>query len=216
MMTLQQAKERARLATVQLPTTGGQGVLVPGGFVLTAAHCTAWTISGGMALGDYCLEEIITPSGHNFRLEVSAIEPVSDVAALASPDDQLFYDDAAAFDAFCEATTPVRVSSTDFDVEVPVPVHILTPSGAWLHAQATRHGLPGALPGGTVWITPERGIASGSSGGPVIDAGGRLVGIVSWSRARVGAHDGRMARPRLALPVWVWRHIQAASPEGAH
>jgi hypothetical protein len=51
MMTLDQARARTRAATVQLPTKGGQGVLVPGGFVLTAAHCIDWSLDGGMALG---------------------------------------------------------------------------------------------------------------------------------------------------------------------
>ena len=39
-------------ATVRLTGKGGQGVLVPGGLIVTAAHCVNWYLEGGMAMGD--------------------------------------------------------------------------------------------------------------------------------------------------------------------
>src|SRR5262245_38143525 len=44
---------QVQLATVQIQKKGGRGVLVPGGFVLTAAHCVEWSPEGGMVLGDF-------------------------------------------------------------------------------------------------------------------------------------------------------------------
>ena len=59
--------EEVMLATVRLPTMGRQGVLVPGGFILTAAHCINWDLKGGMAPGDWSIEQVETPKGSNFR-----------------------------------------------------------------------------------------------------------------------------------------------------
>lgn len=43
-------------ATVRISGLVGQGVLVPGGFILTATHCIQWNGEGGWALGDYFVE----------------------------------------------------------------------------------------------------------------------------------------------------------------
>jgi hypothetical protein len=50
-------------ATVRLDNLGGQGVLVPGGFILSAAHCIQWDGEVGMAMGDRFIESITTKSG---------------------------------------------------------------------------------------------------------------------------------------------------------
>lgn len=89
------ALARIEQATVQLPKRGGRGVLVAGGYILTAAHCVGWSHEGGMALGDHYLEEVRTRDGRAFRLEVAAVEPVADVAVLAEPDN--LYEDQVAF-----------------------------------------------------------------------------------------------------------------------
>jgi CBS domain-containing protein len=212
---LDQVRARTRAATVQLPTKGGQGVLVPGGFILSAAHCIDWSLDGGMTLGDDYLERITTQAGASFALSVYAVEPVSDIAVLGSADGQVFYDDAEAFEAWCAEALPVPVSSADFDLEVAVPVYILTHTGVWTRARATRYGVLDEVPGSCVSIVAESGIESGTSGGPVIDDTGRLVGVVSFSEGTEGEPDleGSMPRPHLALPGWIWRRIQAAEEE---
>jgi Trypsin-like peptidase domain len=209
-MMLDRARARTQAATVQLPTKGGQGVLVPGGFVLTAAHCVEWSQHGGMALGDHYLEKITTQDGTTFALEVCAVEPVSDIAVLGGADGQSFYDDAEAFEAWCEETAPVPVCSADFEREVAVPVHILTHTGTWVRGRATRYGFANEGPDACVYFTVEQGIVGGTSGGPVIDDTGRLVGIVSEGEGTDDEPglDGSMARPHLALPGWIWRRIK--------
>ena len=53
-------------AIVRLPRLGGQGVVVPGGFIVTAAHCRGRTTEGWMALGDNRFREtIITAAGQS-------------------------------------------------------------------------------------------------------------------------------------------------------
>jgi hypothetical protein len=192
------SKARILAATIQLPSVGGQGVLVPGGFVLTAAHCIEHYGSGGMALGDSCLETIKPRKGPPFRLAVHAVEPVSDVAILGAPDNQMFCDDAEAFEAFCSATEPVSVNADDFETEVPVRVHVLSHKGTWAEATVCVYGLSGGA------TAPIQGgdIESGTSGGPIINDGGRLVGVVS--------HNCMFPCPHLALPAWAWRTIASA------
>lgn len=56
---------------------GGQGVLVPGGFVLTATHCIPWDGNGRMALGDVYPVTVVTHDGRQFRLGVACCDPVS-------------------------------------------------------------------------------------------------------------------------------------------
>jgi hypothetical protein len=41
-------------ATVRLKGRGGQGVLVTGGFILTAAHCMELSLDGGLGLQSSC------------------------------------------------------------------------------------------------------------------------------------------------------------------
>jgi hypothetical protein len=55
-------------------------------------------------------------------------------------------------------------------------------------------------------------LLSGTSGSPLIDDAGELVGIVSWAGGKVGTPglQGMVPRPHAALPGWVWRRIQGA------
>ena len=53
----------------------GQGVLVTGGLVLTAAHCVTCDSVFGAALGDYALVSVTTASGDVFRLSVMFMDP---------------------------------------------------------------------------------------------------------------------------------------------
>lgn len=68
-------KARVENATLRMEALGGLGVLVPGGFVLTATHCIQWSGTGGMALGDASPEPVRTPDGTQFRLGLAACDP---------------------------------------------------------------------------------------------------------------------------------------------
>ncbi len=232
-MISNEAKRRAEEATVGLPDRSGQGVLVPGGLVLTAAHCIAFETTGGMALtgGDEYLERVKPRTGGAIRLRVVAVEPVADIAVLGAPDGQILHADASAFESFVAATTPVSLSADDFESETGVEVHVLTGDRAWVPGRAKRHGF--GPPDGVAWIYAASRIERGTSGGPVVNEAGELVGLVSWSSGEVvstnleldrleswdgkgeseaggGGSSGRLARPYLALPCWALRHIAAA------
>lgn len=80
-------KAQVARATVRFVTQGKQGVIVPCGLIVTAAHVITWEGTGSMALGDNYIEDIRV-GDRKIRAQVYAAEPVSDIAVLGAPDDQ--------------------------------------------------------------------------------------------------------------------------------
>jgi S1-C subfamily serine protease len=216
-------KVRAEKATVRILRRNSkrifeplaQGVLVPGGYILTAAHCIDWDGEGQMALGDWYIETIQSSDGTQYKVSPCAVEPMTDIAVLVAVDGQEMFEEHYAFEEYCEATEPVPVSEDDFPLVdsdgPPVRVHTLTHKGMWISGSARRLNAP---PFGNVWVNFDAQIEGGTSGGPVIDDNGLLVGVISHSSENSGACDGQMPRPHLALPAWVWNRVKLASAEG--
>lgn len=128
--------ESVKRATVKVSTAergDGQGVLVPGGFILTAAHCVDWDHTGSMALGDYYLQTITSADGKRFRVSPYAVEPCRDIAALGGAEDH--YRDSVAFDEFCEATRPVEVMLDSLPQEKLQDAFVLSHRGNWIRSQ---------------------------------------------------------------------------------
>ena len=201
--------QRARVvnATVRIEqeTGNGQGVLVSGDFILTATHCISWNGEGGMAMGDNYIEKIVTESGTRLRVGPLAADPVSDLAVLGSLDDQTFLSDSRQFEEWCEATPALTLATETLRFRKPYCVHILTHKREWVDGvaiQSSRHASC------LLYIEAASPIEGGTSGGPVLDTSGRLVGIVShFSDAIVGEKcTGSLPIARLALPRWVWSH----------
>lgn len=206
-------KDRTFAATLWLPGKQGQGVLVEGGFVLTAAHCIDWDTSGGMTLDSHRLVDVRPKGGAEFKMDVLAVEPVADIAVLGPADGQEFPGDEAAFEDFCESTEGVPISEDDLVVREPIPVAILSHREAWIAARAVRNGGATGLPFATVCLNAEASIEGGTSGGPVIDANGLLLGVVSaaFGGSLDSTKNGIIPRPHLALPAWIWRRISSVS-----
>lgn len=205
-------RDRIREAVVQLPKLQGKGVLVTGGFVLTAAHCLEWSGDGGMALVDH-LARVETPSGASFMLRVAAVDLVADIAALVAPDNQQFPDDCEAFERWQDSVREVDLS-LEFDKwcarllpageTVRFAVSCLTQEGVWQRGYLQRNA-PGQLCAPSHQMTFIAPITSGTSGGPIVDGNGDLVGIVSnAAHARAdGTTEGMQPIVRNALPRWV-------------
>lgn len=192
-------------ATVKLTKKVGQGVLIPGGFILTAAHCVEWSLNDEMVLGDDFSEPITTKGGHKLNAVPYAVEPCKDIAVLGSPDQQARHRDAKAFEGFCEQTQPVPLCLDSFDPFEPVAVWILAHSGAWISAIAKHCSMDST----DLYIDADEQIEGGTSGGPIVDSEGRLLGVVSWFSEAGERCDGNTFRPQLALPVWVVKKITA-------
>jgi S1-C subfamily serine protease len=98
---------------------------------------------------------------------------------------------------------PVPVSTDDFPIQTDVPVLTLTHTGAWVTGRACRYG---QLLHGDIAVQFDEPIKCGTSGGPVIDENGLLVGVISWSNEGQDPR-GPIPRPHLALPVWIVKRV---------
>jgi len=199
-------------ATVTLLKKGGQGVLVDGDLIITAAHCIDFRCEGEMVLGDHFIERIKTGQ-RELKAAPRAVEPVSDLAVLGSLDGQQFSKEAEDFEEFCEHTKPVRLCRSDFALFRKFRVHIHTHFGKWLTGSAMQCGEDAQA----LAIEADEKIEGGTSGGPIINDSGELVGIVSNSTDQPGMQckfEGLAPRPHLALPVWVCRRIFDRKPRG--
>jgi hypothetical protein len=131
---------RISRAVVRLPKLGGLGVLVPGGFVVTAAHCIGWTSAGPMALGDYYREPIVTADGQELVVAPLAVEPVSDLAVLGAMDEQEFRHEVDAFKAFCETTPPVPLAMDELVTFVSHRAYVFTHDQGVIEATVQLNG----------------------------------------------------------------------------
>jgi Trypsin-like peptidase domain len=205
--------DRAKAATVRLPGTGSRGVLVAGGFVLTATHCIGWDGTSGLTLGDHHRVPV-EADGLTVRLQPYFADAVSDMAALGEPDDQVFPEDAQTFEAWRERTKEIALSPWVPKARTPrslarlarlkpqeVGAHVLSLAGGWVNGCVAYHGF--GRPGSRVALKVEAPLKGGMSGGPVVDDQGRLLGVVSW-----GAKDGVIPLASLALPTWISDRIR--------
>ena len=211
-------RERTRLATVQVieneeAGNTGQGFIVHGGYILTAAHCVPWSGQGQMPLrfGYYFLVNMITADGQRLTGQVVAVEPVSDIAVIASPDNQTFPKEAEAFDLFAQSVNPLPLSSKEFPFGQPFQIHILTHTGDWLSGEASQW----AENAPTLVTETDPAIEGGTSGSAVLSDTGEVLAVVSTvgNSGDGSAGIGSNARPCQSLPVWVWRGIKAAERE---
>jgi S1-C subfamily serine protease len=209
-------RSRVEAATIWLPTKEGQGVLVTGGYILTAAHCVEWDGEGRMpAGGDYFVEKVETRCGRKLLAEVRAVEPVSDIAVLDSLDPQEASDEAGAFEAFVEAVAGISLCTRIPKSGKAVPVQVLTHKGEWITGRVINYRMPGASPIGTLYLEADTQIEGGTSGGPVITKAGELIGLISWSSAGQSKCGEGVPVPWLALPRWLADRIVAPHEVGA-
>lgn len=204
-------RAKVKRATVSFPRRGGQGVIVAGGYIITAAHVVGWTGTGDMTLGreDYW-EEFCLGGKETLRAQVLAAEPVADVAFLGCPDDQYDPDGAEIFETLIEGVAPISIYTNAIRVNAPFRVHILTHKGTWVTGEAQRYGRnPTAIA-----VHADDQIVGGTSGGPVVTNDGRLLGVVSSFNIAngigKGVCTGPVPRPHLSAPVWLARQISSA------
>jgi hypothetical protein len=192
------AKDRVEKATVRLHKRRGRwgacGVFVPGGHILTAAHCITWKGTGMMALGEPFLEPVETSDGRILVTQVCAVEPVADIAVLGPPDDQMFSEQFLDFEESIEQLPCVPISLRTYPFGKSFEVEVFTHKRQWLKAKATAYRCKSNL-----CLEASDQIEGGTSGSPVIDKKGRLVGLVS-SCMEGKPYSGNMPAPFQALP----------------
>ena len=212
-------KREVAKATVTLPKLGGQGVLVNGNLIITAAHCIDFKRDGNGVPGshhrDFYIEDIKTARGE-FEAALLAADPISDMAVFGAPDgrgSREFFEKKVYFEMFCEETKPVPLCLSDFEPFLSFPVQIYTHIGFWVTGSAMQCPEDAHI----LWVEADRPIDCNSSGGPIINEQGELVGIVSNFCMATRGQDkskGPVPRPHLTLPVWVCRRIISTKREG--
>jgi len=177
----------------------GLCVMIDGGFIITAAHCVDWDITGMMATGEFYLNKIKTVSD-DLTATPLAVEPVSDIAILGSPDSQVFCHESFAFDKLCECVTPVKLLRSIPKQLKPFPVWVRTHLETWVAGTATFSG-----ENSTFAYETDIEIANGTSGGPIVNHRGELVGVVSHgtNSCTEGKYLSVAGLLPLALPAWV-------------
>ena len=159
-------------------------------------------------MGEHFIEEIQTSGVQCFRVGPIAVETVADIAALGGLDNQVFYDDSEAFEEFCAATQAVQLATRNDDVFTKFSVRILSHTGQWIHGTGQFCNEDRR----SVWLEAESQIQGGTSGGPVIDDEGKLLGVVSLASMKATDTDidpcnGSIAFASRALPVWLIEQI---------
>jgi S1-C subfamily serine protease len=215
-------RELVQLATVRLvgrvskgsrTTEGfiGQGVLVPGGYVLTAEHCINWSRQEQRTLQEHYLR-IAPRAGKGLLCTIAMADPIADIAALTSVDSISSEASADAFAQFCRKVRPVPLAERYPKAGTSCHVHVLTHEGNWVEAWVTCPDPAGGLPKGVAMLTSSSPIKSGSSGGPVVDDAGRLVGVISWTAEGSTQQEncGTIPIACLAIPRWVGKRIRSA------
>ena len=183
---------------VHLPALGGRGVLVPGGLILTAAHCLVYDndIGAKLALGDHWPVEVTASDGTNMWAQPRFIEAIADIAVLGSMDSQDVSDTRCkAFESFVENTQPVplwkpRHLRQELAAELRLPIRVMSLSDGWTDGQAIMktEGF------GAMYTRCHLG--SGTSGGPILTWSKELVGLVSSSEATPKMTAGDMGMPK--------------------
>ena len=201
-------------ATVTFKKLGGRGVLAEGNLIITAAHCIEFETKGGiMALGEYFIEPIKTSHGYLIVSPI-AVEPLNDIAVLGPIDEQEMPKEVEKFKLFCEAVNPVIISRREFDLFEQIPVFIFNHHNAWVKGTVIKCKNNAS----TLVLKSDEAIEGGTSGSPIVDESGELVGIASIATiANPGeGSEGSIPHVRQALPVWIINEIESFSKENGY
>ena len=197
-------------ATVWFPKRKGQGVLMEGGTIVTAAHCLPlrWAnkTGAGWSMEDHTYFDFITARGDDLKGAPVAVEAVADVAALVPPDGQTFPEGYSAYREWRKQTRPVKLFLARFSkFPAEFPVYIRTHKKTWIEGKATVF----YDCQNTISVESKYHIKRGTSGGPIITPAGELVSVVSCFTNNPGEKLQTGTHPllRWALPAWICREI---------
>jgi hypothetical protein len=154
------------------------------------------------------------------------VDPIADVAVLASPDDQELFDEAEAYAALVGAVTPFTVGeppSRPIPEEVARLAEYVREEEVMRECSALLFSLAGQwfpckvrhYPNGPGWLIitdPAEEIAAGMSGSPIISEDGVAIGVVC-----LGSSDGSLGspNPRLVGNLPAWFVIELANEDDA-
>ncbi len=209
-MLRQEVEERVTAARMRILRNGqrfGCGVFVKGGFLLTAAHCVPFTSEDAqMAKAENQCDYLVTVETNSdcqFRMEPLVIECLSDVAALRRIDSHnVDHDgDRDKFDQVISSIIPLDLWHNPPNGNV----HVLAHDDKWIHGRLRTSSSLSKLS-----ITTNERIKHETSGSPIIDDEGRLIGVTSLavnSCVAISPYLGEHPSLVESLPFWILKVI---------
>jgi hypothetical protein len=178
-MTMDHNEAKGAVVTVGAVGTGGRGFVVQGArnrLVITAGHCLpAFPPCHPFSYTEErTYSKLLGPVGKEPTVwaECLFVDPIGDIAVLGPPDNQVLFEESAAYEALMEAVAvPLRIA------DPPKEGHasLLSLDGRWFRCRVRRHPIALQI------CDAAESIAGGMSGSPIVTDDGSAIGIVSTS-----------------------------------
>src|SRR5262245_35880994 len=156
---------------------------LPERIVITAAHClpSLPPYFSAVASWEYTFRNLLGPldASPTVWAECVFADPRADIAVLAQPDNQDLFEQAEAYDRLMKDMAALRVAAAPAGRKGAG--YVLTLDGKWKQGRLERFGH-------IFGFAPERYIAPGMSGSPIVSAAGAAIGLISTSSE--GAFEG--------------------------
>ena len=199
---------------ITFPRLGAQGVLIPGGFVLTAAHCLVDEKDGtpyppNKAFTTFSMAFTAKNAlGNEFPLMPLFIDLISDVAILEISNQIGHYQGNKADHAlFADFAVAEVESIPEFVVDLPIDLDIRWRK-AWVHIHQTGwqqiRVKEGPVHDNHLIFESEAPIGPECAGSPIVTKWGKLLGVVSGelTQKKNKKYRGSFAHATAALPTW--------------
>ena len=192
---------KPEIANAVLRVGGGRGFVVEHKkhrLVITAAHCLPHfpVCQAASYIDDRVYDDLLGPIGDKTTVWAECLfaDPISDLAILGQPDNQILVRQAEAYDALTGGLAPLMFGN----IPQKGKAWLLALDGEWFECVVTHRNGPIYLTGA------RRDIEAGMSGSPIVGENGRAVGVVCISGGADSATEGG-PNPRLpySLPVWM-------------
>jgi hypothetical protein len=211
--------ERQKNAVIQVGSASGigRGFVIAGRdyrfhrIIITAAHCLPRLprpVASLLSI-EVTYKNLVGPldaKAPDVWAECLFVDPVADIAVLASPDAQEFYEQAEGYEAFTGGLPAMALSRVPDEGDA----YLLMPDGSWsgCRIRQTDQGM-------ILMRHAAKGIHGGMSGSPILDGKGKAIGLVSMSSGSNRENsegDREGASPSLAnhLPGWLLRELGVA------
>jgi len=203
-------------------------------YVITAAHCLPFFphCHGFSRPEGRTYEKLLAPLGKQSSVwcESLFVDPIADIAVLASPESEMLYEQAAAYKALVEAATPLKIAEPRSKPIPEEPARLaelekqmgITGQVEWVQRECPAFllSLSNEWFSCTVWHFPNDmlnienaadAIAGGMSGSPIIAEDGSAIGVFCLGSGR--PDDDRPSQggpnPRLMgnLPGWLLNQL---------
>jgi hypothetical protein len=159
------SKAKIENCIVDLPETGGRGVIIQSNKILTVAHAVQWSLEGAtMALDSENNLQMLGKGGKIFAGAVEVVEPVSDIALISGDELVETPDICKLWQSMVETAPFLKLRTAPLPVDTQIPVWTSTHEGLWLRG----NGILYTAKHTHLWAQFEGEIKPGTSGSPIV------------------------------------------------